>query len=196
MRKVSLDLKYDRYDRSRIATCLWCVWSLCLSVSGSMFRHPAKGIRVILWFFFWLYNSHLTAEIVQGRIRDSRPPPLPLSFCLIWTKTWSSSFLFVSRPPKSLLVSHFLSYLSFSVSPEPQFLPRCVCGDSGVKLRWVKPGPVSHAWTNPWHKHLLVTTGLSIRLLIQLSGQLFSLLRGLFFSPASIVILKGQLESQ
>lgn len=44
---------------------------------------------------------------------------------------------------------------------------------------------------------LLVKAGLSIRLLIQLSEQLFSLLLGFFFlSPASIVIVKGQLESQ
>lgn len=149
MRTVSVDWKYDRYDRSRKATCLWCVWSLCLSVSGSMFRHPAKGIRVLLWFFFWLHNSHLTAEIVQGRIRDSRPPPLPFSFCLIWTKTWSPSFLFVPRPPKSLLVSHFLSYLSFQSHLNHSSFPLCVCGDSGVKLRWVKPGRwVTHGLTH------------------------------------------------
>lgn len=58
-------------------TCLWwpsCWWCVkCLSVSEPMFSLLEKGISIILWFcLLSLCNSHLTAEIVQSQIRDSR----------------------------------------------------------------------------------------------------------------------------
>lgn len=134
-------------------------------------------LRVTLWFLFWLYNSHLTAVIVQGCSRDSRPPLVSL-----WTFFLSSSLFEGKLDPDKKKASGFTfplylffpSHLSHTSSPS-------ACGDSGVKLRWVKPRPVSHTWTNPWHKHCSWRQGFPFDFLSNYQDNCFPCYRGSFF---------------
>lgn len=79
------------------------MWSVCLScLCRSLCL--AKGIRVILWFFLWLCNSQLTAEIIQGQIRNSRH------------KIW-----FSVRPPRSHSLPSLSAFLISAKSPSSSF---------------------------------------------------------------------------
>lgn len=120
--------KYVSYERSRIATCLWCANCCMCEVYVCLCQGLclAKGIRVILWFFFWLYNSHLTAEIVQGRIRDSRPPPFSHSAFFLSYLSYFNCNLELQFPLLSRLQKAFgftFSLLAFlCVSADLEFL--------------------------------------------------------------------------
>lgn len=148
-----------------------------------------KGISVILWFFFWLYNSHLTAEIVQGRIRDSRHKiwlldhPRSLSICLLFVVCQPLSSELKPRTPvssfiqsKEPLVPHFspCSLPVLSVPPLCLWWLRC-------KTQVGQTRPVSHTWTNPWHKHCSWRQDFPLHSLSNYEDNCFRCCRALFW---------------
>lgn len=116
--------------KSRMATFLWCVVVMC-DLYCCLCRDLCLAIqheeRLVLWFFFWLYNPHSTAADIRS-IRLLAHPVLSL---FVSPFIFTSLFLFgliLRAPvssfihPKKTLVLHFSVYSCLSF----QFLPFCL----------------------------------------------------------------------